>query len=103
MGDIIGASLGYPIHRISEWDGLYVTDPFKTAQSAVLFFVTGANQLKFDDIKTTTYPVSGNHATESLDILGAQVQEQNGVSLDVDLDEGLSAVSIKMNMCLEIR
>lgn len=51
LSDVLAATLGYSVSSSLKWNGLFINDPFNTADAVIAVVVEGAEQLKNDVIK----------------------------------------------------
>jgi renin receptor len=81
LSDVFGASLGYSVSSNLKWDGLFIHDPFNTAESVVVVVVEGLEQLNVKNGETFNVLGSSNF-DESLQ---SKVLEHSHLAMDVDL------------------
>lgn len=91
VGDVFAAALGQSIEHPSEWNGLYINNPFETARGVVALIVDGVNKVHIGDEKSSIYPLAGSSAVESIDGLMARLVEDKQLAVDIDLAQGFDA------------
>ncbi|CAO1433769.1 unnamed protein product [Diamesa serratosioi] len=84
VSEVLAASLGYSVSG-SNWDGLFVNDPFNTAKGVLSVVVEGVESLDFKDAKT--YNLIGDYNFE--DALHSKVLEHSDLAVDVDIVDKL--------------
>lgn len=94
LENIIPASLGYPIEKSSSSRFFTINDPFTLPRSAISVIIDGVNSLKYEQIKAQSYAVAGEDAYQAIDAISAAIEDQNEIAADVQLVEGLPAVSV---------
>lgn len=85
--------MGNSIEKSSTSKNVYILDPFNTPDKSLIVSVDGVNKLSFQNIKATKFPVTGENGFDSLEEATYRVQEQSSVVANLDLSEGIAAVS----------
>lgn len=91
LSDVVLSSLGHSVQSDEKWDGLYIRNPFKLPQNAVVFVIDGVEGLQSDALKAHTYPLSGD--AYDLNSLTGRVSESVLLNLD-DNKEAVSSISV---------
>lgn len=48
LSDVFGAALGYSVEHKTNWDGLYVNNPFNTARGVIAVVVEGLDKVELN-------------------------------------------------------
>lgn len=89
------ASLGFSIEQDSNWQGMYLSDPFHLAEAVVVVDVDGVSDI--EQVKGHRFPLTTDSEEDTFASLRRRVEERypDDVSnlVHVELINGLEAVS----------
>lgn len=98
LTDLYSASLSFTIEQDSNWNGMYLKDPFHLPETLVVTFVEGISSL--DEVNGHHYPLyTDEDEGEIYHTLYKRIEERypSGKSniFQIDLSDGVSAVSLQ--------
>lgn len=95
LKEVYSAALGFTTEEDSNWQGMYLSDPFNLAEAAVLVYVDGVSDIEL--VKGHHFPLSTDADEGTFSSLRKRISERYGFDdsniVHVDLADGLESVS----------
>lgn len=96
LGPMMSACLGKSILESSDFNNVYITDPFNVPRAVVLMSATGGSKLNYQPLKTTSYSVTGNGCFPSIASAMERIKEDGSTVLPLDSSNGPQIVRISL-------
>lgn len=96
LKEIYSAALGFSVEQDSNWQGMYLNDPFNLAEALVVVEVDGVSDIA--QVKGHHFPLSTDDEANTYNSLKRRILERNNMDgsnvVHIDLTEGLEGVSV---------